>query len=472
MSNQINNNYSAQKQGSNRLLIIVLGLSVLMAAITVDMVTPVLGMIGLELGGSEAQVSWVVGGVALVLAIAIPFYGRMSDFLDVRKLFTIGILILTIGSLICALAPNLSVLVFGRMIQGAGMAAIPVLSVVVITKVYPPGQRGSVLGIIAGCIGIGTAGGPIFGGIVGQWLGWHSLFWITFSLGLVIAIGAQISMQKIEPTEIGESKTFDILGGILLGLTVGLFLLGITLAETSGFGSKQTIISLLISLSALFALIIRIATAKQPFIPPVLMKNLLYVSSVLIVFFSMFAYFSVLVFVPLLVVEVNGLTPGEAGMTLLPGGVAVAILSPIVGRLSDRIKPKRLLITGLIVMGISSLFMSLFAGSSPIFFSIGVLGIGVAFAFINSPANNVAVSALSNEQVGVGMGLFLGALYLGAGTGAAIIGALLSARHEVGNALNPLYSLDAPHYSDVFLAVTFFIAIALIITLSLRNEKL
>lgn len=253
---------------------------------------------------------------------------------------------------------------------------------------------------------------------------------------------------------------------------VGLYLLGITLAETSGFGSYQTIISLLISLSALFALIIRIVTARQPFIPPVLLKNRLYVSSVLIVFFSMFAYFSVLVFVPLLVVEVNGLSPGEAGMTLLPGGVAVAILSPIVGRLSDRIKPKRLLITGLIVMGISSLFMSLFAGSSPIFFSIGVLGIGVAFAFINSPATNVAVSALSNEQVGVGMGLFQGALYLGAGTGAAIIGALLSARHEVGNALNPLYSLDAPHYSDVFLAVTFIIAIALIITLSLRNEKL
>lgn len=461
----------SQNHGSNKLLIAVLALSVLMAAITVDMVTPVLGMIGTDLGGSEAQVSWVVSGVALVLAIAILFYGRMSDFLEVKKLFTIGILILTMGSLICALAPNLFTLVFGRMVQGAGMASIPVLSVVVISKIYPPGQRGGILGIIAGSIGIGTAGGPIFGGIIGQWLGWHSLFWIAFCLGLIIAIGAQISMQKMVPADIEEPKTFDSVGGILLGLTVGLLLLGITLAGTYGFGSYSAIASLTISLCALIALIIRTTTAKQPFIPPILLKNHLYVSSVLIGFFSMFVYFSVLVFVPLLLVEVNGLTPGEAGMTLLPGGAAVAILSPIVGKLSDRVKPKILLIAGLTVMGISTLFMSLFAGFSPILFSIGVLGIGVAYALINSPANNIAVDTLSKEQVGVGMGLFQGALYLGAGTGAALIGALLSARREVRNALNPLYVLDAPHYSDIFLAVTFTTVIALILTFSLRNRE-
>ncbi|MFB7303744.1 MFS transporter [Heyndrickxia sporothermodurans] len=468
MSNQINGNYN---HDSNKLLIIVLALSVLMAAITVDMVTPVLDMIGTDLGGSEAQVSWVVSGIALVLAIAIPFYGRLSDFWEVKKLFTIGILILSIGSLICALAPSLSILVFGRMVQGAGMASIPVLSVVVISKIYPPGQRGGILGIIAGCIGIGTAGGPIFGGIIGQWLGWNSLFWIVFSLGLLIAIGAQISMQKVIPTDSEEPKIFDILGGILLGLTVGLLLLGITLADTYGFGSYPSIVSLTISLSAFIALIIRTATAKQPFIPPILLKNRLYLSSVLIAFFSMFAYFSILVFVPLLVVEVNEMTPGGAGMILLSGGAAVAILSPVVGKLSDRVNPKILLIAGLIVMGISTLFMSLFAGYQPIFISIGVLGIGVSFALINSPVNNIAVTALSKEQVGVGMGLFQGALYLGAGAGAALIGALLSVRREFMSALNPFYVLNAPHYSDIFLAVTCIAVIALIITFSLRNQK-
>ncbi|MFP9045316.1 MFS transporter, partial [Enterococcus faecalis] len=81
---------------------------------------------------------------------------------------------------------------------------------------------------------------------------------------------------------------------------------------------------------------------------------------------------------------------GQAGLILLSGGVAVAILSPIVGRLSDKVHPKILLLVGLIIMGLSSLYMSFVAGASPVLLSIGSLGIGIAFAFINSPVNNVA----------------------------------------------------------------------------------
>ncbi|MGD1419370.1 MFS transporter, partial [Enterococcus faecium] len=139
-----------------------------------------------------------------------------------------------IGSLICIFAPNLIILVLGRMFQGAGMAAIPVLSIVIISKIYPPGQRGRILGIIAGCIGVGTAGGPIFGGVVGQLLGWQSLFWVTFVLGLIIVLGVQISMPNIESPDNNSHQNFDVLGGLLLGLTVGGFLLGITLSEMYG----------------------------------------------------------------------------------------------------------------------------------------------------------------------------------------------------------------------------------------------
>ncbi|NGP45231.1 MFS transporter [Bacillaceae bacterium SIJ1] len=454
----------------HKLLIFVLAASVLLSGVSVDMVTPVLSMIGGDVGGSESQISWVVSGVALVLAIAIPFYGRISDFVEARKLFTIGVLILTIGSLICALAPNLAVLVSGRMIMGAGMASISVVSIVVISRVYPPGQRGAVLGIIAGSIGIGTALGPIFGGIVGQWLGWQSLFWVTFTIGILLVIGAQISMQKIEPLD-AEDRSFDMIGGVSLGLAIGLFLYSVTLAETSGFFSVSTITSLSVSLLAFIVLTIRIAKAQRPFIPPVLLKNGMYVRAVFIIFLAMFAYFPILVFIPLLVVEVHHLAPAEAGLLLLPGGATVAILSPIVGHWSDRIKPKYLLSAGLITMVVSTLFMSLFAGASPLWMAVGVFGAGLAYALINSPANNFAVSTLTKEQVGVGMGLFQSALFLGTGVGSALIGAFLSARREAESALNPLYSFEASHYSDLFLAIACVAVVALFITLSLPKHQ-
>lgn len=469
-SKEMNQN---ETKRSTKLLMMVLSLSVLVAAITVDLVNPVLPMISKDLEASKAQVSWVVSGIALVLAIGVPIYGRISDFFELRRLYILAIIILASGSLLCAIAPNLPLLVLGRMVQGAGMSAIPVLSVIAISKVFPQGKRGGALGIIAGSIGIGTAAGPIFGGVVGQYLGWNALFWFTFLLTLMIVIGAFYVLPTITPTETaGSKRNFDLIGGLLLGLTVGLLLFGITQGEAVGFSSFSSLTSLICSLVALFGFIWRILTTEHPFIPPDLFKNKNYVNTVFIAFFSMFAYFAVLVFVPLLVVEVNGLTSGQAGMILLPGGAAVAILSPFVGRLSDRFGDKRLIITGMATMGLSTLFLSTFAsGASPIWVSIGVLGVGIAFAFTNSPTNNASVSALKEDQVGVGMGIFQGALYLGAGIGAGIIGALLSARQEADQSINPLYKLEAISYSDAFLTATAAILIALIAGFRLRNDR-
>lgn len=462
----------SEKRGSTRLLMMVLSLSVLVGSITADSVNPVLPLISKALEASKSQVSWIVSGIALVLAIGVPIYGRISDFFELRKLYIFAIMILASGSLLCAIAPNLPLLVLGRMVQGAGMSAIPVLSVIAISKVFPQGKRGGAFGIIAGSIGVGTAAGPIFGGVVGQYLGWNALFWFTFLLAIMIVIGAYYALPTIKPAEsVGSNKNFDFIGGLFLGLTVGLLLFGITQGETSGFSSFSSLTSLIGSVVALVGFIWRIVTAENPFVPPVLFNNKDYVNTVIIAFFSMFAYYAVLVFVPLLVIEVNGLSSGQAGMILLPGSVAVAILSPFVGRLSDRFGDKRLIITGMTLMGLSTLFLSTYAsGASPLLVSVGVLGVGIAFAFTNSPANNAAVSALDADKVGVGMGIFQGALYLGAGTGAGMIGALLSARRDATEPINPLYKLDAISYSDAFLAATGAILIALIAGLGLKKR--
>ncbi len=453
------------------LLLIVFMLAVLVAAITVDMVNPVLSLIGEDLDASAAQVSWVVSGVSLVLAIGVPLYGRISDYFELRKLFTFAILIFAVGSIICALASNLPLLVFGRMVQGAGSAAIPVLSIVAISQVFPEGKRGGALGLIAGCIGIGTAAGPIFGGVVGQFFGWHALFWVTFLLAVIIVIGALLMIPDIPPTmDPPSNRQFDLLGGVLLGLTVGLFLFGITQGEAAGIVSFSSLGSLIGSLFALIGFIWRTTTAEHPFVPPALFSNKPYVSSVLVGLFTMFAYFSVLVFVPLMVVEVNGLSPGLAAMTLLPGGLAVAIFSPLAGRISDRLGAKPPIIGGLTLMGVSTLFLSTFAsGASPFLVAAGVLGVCIGQAFTNSPANNAAASALKNQQVGIGLGIFQGSLFLGAGTGAGMMGVFLSARKEAMDPINPLYVLAAFPYSDVFLAVTVVVICALVCSFWLRR---
>jgi len=465
MKSANNSNRRLRAQASTPWLLTLLSLSSLLAAITVDMVNPVLAWIGDSFHSSKTEASWVVSGIAIVLAIGVPLYGRLSDLVNLRKLFAFAASVLALGSLLCALAPNLPLLVFGRMVQGAGMSAIPVLSVIAISNELAEGRRIAALGIVAGSIGVGTAFGPVMGGVIGQAWGWPALFWITFVLSLLIAAGSLAALpdRKPNPEHPHGRRSFDWIGGALLGLTVGLSLFGVTQAETAGLGAFSSVGCLTGALVAALLFIWRIRTAAQPFVPPILFRNRTYVRAVVIAFFAMFAYFALIVYVPVMLVEVNGLAPGEAGLALLPGGAAVALLAPWVGRVSDRTGTAPLILTGLIVMGLSALWLFAFGtGASPMRVAFGVTGAGIAFSFINSPLSHAAVGALRQEQVGAGMGIFQGALYLGAGSGAGIVGALLHALQHAADSLNPLYHGDAAAYADAFLATACSVLIALI----------
>ena len=221
-------------RASDRLFLPIVASAVSVAVMTASMVNVLMPAMGEEFGASEAQVGWVVTGFMLIMAIGVPLYGRISDFFSLRRLFSLALLVFAAGGLICAFAPSLPVLVFRRIVQAAGDAAIPALATVAVAKVLPPGSRGCALGIIASSVGIGAAAGPIMGGMVGQLFGWRLLFYGSLFLMLLLIPGA----LRVLPDggSIGERR-FDLAGGILLGLAAGLFLFGITQGQVEGFAS-------------------------------------------------------------------------------------------------------------------------------------------------------------------------------------------------------------------------------------------
>jgi DHA2 family metal-tetracycline-proton antiporter-like MFS transporter/DHA2 family florfenicol/chloramphenicol resistance protein-like MFS transporter len=190
-------------------------------------------------------------------------------------------------------------------------------------------------------------------------------------------------------------------------------------------------------------------------------------------FFSMLANVSSLVFVPLLISTVNELSSGAVALALTPGAVALAILAPFAGRLSDRIGFRVPVFAGLSAMLLSVLFLSTFgAGASPIVVAAGMLGLGTGFAFVNSPATNAAAATLGRKEAGVGLGIYQALFFLGGGTGPAVIGAFLAARREAAaEALNPLYTLNAASFSDAFLVVGVALLLAFVASLKLRRDN-
>ena len=451
----------AGKKTSTRLLLAVLTSAVFVSVLNSSMVNVAIPLIREDFGASEAQVGWVITGFLLVYAIGIPLYGRAADIFSLRRAFALGLLAFALGSLVCIVAPSLPLLVFGRIVQAAGGAAVPALASASVVKVLPPGDRGTALGLIVSSVGVGAAVGPVVGGTLVQLAGWHSLFYGVLFLLLILLPAVLYALPDIEPTgELG----FDVLGGVLFGITQG---------QVAGFGSPSSWGSFAGAALAAAGFAWRITSAENPFVSPGLFKNRRYVAAVIVGYFSMLVNVSCLVSIPLLVSQVNGLPPQATGLVLAPGAIALAILSPLAGRLSDRIGFKTPVYAGLTIMLLSVLFLSTFAaGASPGVVALGMLGVGTGFALTNSPNVNAAAAALPQEETGVGLGIFNGIFFLGGGTGPAVVGAFLAARREAdAGAIDPLYELGAAPFSDSFLLLSLALLVALAAALWLPDGK-
>ena len=337
-------------------------------------------------------------------------------------------------------------------------------------KALPAGERGAGIGMIGASLGAAASIDPVLGGAVGQFLGWRALFVGTLALALVLIPFAR--PVRLDGASAGE-RAFDLTGGALLGLAPGLFLFGVTRGQDAGFGSLPSWGSFLGAAvsAALFAW--RINGVPHPFVSPALFDNRGYVMAVLIGFLAMLANLSTLVLVPLLLIGENGLSAGAAGLALTPGAAAQALLSPLSGRLSDKVGAKAPITAGLGLMLLSLLFVSTFAaGAGAVMVSVGVLGLTAGMALVHPPLTNAAADSLPKGEVGGGIGIFQGLLFLGGGVGPALAGAFLAAREAAGAvAINPLYALDAAAFSDVFLALGLAPLMALIATAGLHGRS-
>jgi EmrB/QacA subfamily drug resistance transporter len=440
-------------------LLAVLVPAMLATVVASDMVNLMLPSIGAEFGASEAELAWVVTGFLLVFSVGIPFYGRISDRVSLRNLFGFALLTFAGGSLVCALAGALPVLVLGRIVMGVGAAAIPVLSIIAVTRFLPPQRRGTGIGAVSAATGVGTAAGPALGGGIGQLLGWPALFWLVFALALLLLPAAWRVLPGESPTGTGR---FDVLGGALLGAAAGPALYGITQAQVAGFTAPSSWASLTVAAVAVALLGWRTARVEQPFVPPAVFANRVYRTAVVVAALTMAVNLGALVFVPLLVVDVNGLAPGAGALVMIPAGLAVAALSPLIGRLADRIGTRPLVLIGLGTVTLFALFLSTSTGgTSTVPAGIGILGLAVGVILVLTPIISAAAGALPPEQVGIGLGILQGAQFLGAGAGPALLGVLVSARLQSG-------STAGAAYSGAFLAMAAVAAVALAVAFRMR----
>jgi DHA2 family metal-tetracycline-proton antiporter-like MFS transporter len=464
-----------KQSGETRLLLIVVVTAILVSVLNQTFVNVVVPDIQNDYGVSQGQVGWVITAYLLVFAVGIPLYGRISDLYSLRRTFAAGLAILALGSLFCALAPTLPLLVAGRIVQGIGASAIPALGFAAVAKSLPPGERGTALGLLSASVGAGAAVGPVMGGLVAGLVGWHWLFVLTvvLSAGLIPGtLRALPGASKAERVGFMEVlRRFDVPGGLSLALGAGFALLGVTEGQVSGFGSPASWGSFVLFVLLAVFFVWRTRTAIVPFVSPGLFRNRAFLSTAAVGFFMMFANLGSLILSPLLLSEENGLPAAGIGLVLAPGALTVAVLSPLTGKLSDRIGPRALVRIGLTIMLVSTFAISAFAAGAPaVWVSAGLWGLGLGFAAVNSPNANAATATLSPEESGVGLGIYQMIFFLGGGFGPAVAATFLSFRNVPGtDPLNPLYVLDAAAFSDAFLLVSAATIVAFVASFGLKK---
>ena len=351
--------------------------------------------IGLEFGADAILLSWIPTAYLLAAAVfAVPF-GRIADIHGMKKIFIYGIIIFTVATFLSGAAPSIISLIVFRVLQGIGSAMIFVTGLAIITSVYPPKERGKAIGINVASVYIGLSMGPVLGGILTQYLGWRSIFYVIIPLGLLV-IALTALKVKGEWAECKGEK-FDTSGSIIYGIALIMLMYGFSMLP-----GETGIILLILGIIGILAFVLFELRVKNPVFEVRLFKNITFGFSSLAALINYSSTFAVVFLLSLYLQYIKGLDPQFAGIVLVAQPVVMAITSPIAGRLSDRFSPGLIASIGMAITAIS-LFCFIFLDNNSSFkFIIAVLLVlGFGLGLFSSPNTNAIMGSVKKRFYGV-----------------------------------------------------------------------
>lgn len=351
-------------------------------------------------GLNAISLSWVVTSFLLASAIFLLPVGRWGDLTGIRKLFKLGVVIFTISSVFCGFATSSFWLILFRFIQGIGAALTSTTGPAILVSAFLPQFRGRVLGISVSAVYLGLAFGPFAGGIITQYMGWRSLFFLSSALGVFTTIVTFVFLGKDDsPTELG--KKIDLRGSLF-------YMLGLV-ALVYGSSKIPSLLGWILMGGGILGLAIFWALESRSAMPVIdtklFTRNRLFAFSNLAALINYSATFAIVFLLSLYLQKVQGLSPRNAGAILVAQPAVMAIFSPIAGRLSDRVQPRFLTTAGMSMCTVGLAAFSTLTASTPIWVIIIMLvWVGLGFALFSSPNMNTIMSSVGKTQYGLASG--------------------------------------------------------------------
>ncbi len=375
-----------------------------------------------------STVAWTVTGYTLALATVIPMTGWAADRFGTKRLYLAAIGLFTLGSVLCATATSIQMLIGFRVLQGLGGGMLMPLGMVIMTRAAGPHRMGRLMAIL----GVPMLLGPILGPILGGWLiehaSWHWIFLINVPLGIIGVVYALVVLEKDNPK---PSESFDFLGMALMSPGLALFLYGVSSipgAANGQYAYTRVWVTMAVGAALVVAFVFHSFRPEHPLLDLRLFKNRNLTVSTITMFLFVAAFFGGLLLVPTYFQQVRGESALVAGLLVAPQGIGAMLTMPIAGNLSDRVPIGRIVPFGLVVIIIGFFGLTQVTATTPyplLIAELFVLGLGMGGTMM--PLFTSALKTLRAHEVARGSTLLNINQQIGSSVGVAVISVILTA---------------------------------------------
>jgi EmrB/QacA subfamily drug resistance transporter len=403
-----------------------------------------------SIGGAIGTLEWAVNGYGLTFAAGIITAASLGERLGRRRVYVTGLVVFTLASAACAVAPSTSLLIAARAVQGLGAAAVTPLALTILAAAFPVERRGAVVGIFGGISGLAVAGGPLVGGAVTQGLDWHWIFWINVPFGVAAAVGsllflpagrAAVSRASGSASGSGQAR-LDVPGAVLSAGGGALLAWGLVRVGGSGWSDALGLGGVVGGLAVLVGFVAWERRSASPMMPLRLFRVRAFAAANVTGFMSFGAIMSAAFLTAQYFQLGLGYSPLTAGLRLLPWTATPMIVAPLAGALADRIGTRPLLTVGLAMQAGGIAWIALLASAGAV--SAGnagygryvvpfiIAGIGISMAIPTVPT--AALSAVSPADVGRASGVNNTMQRFGGAFGIALVSAVFAGNGHLGTA--------------------------------------
>ncbi|WP_234124193.1 MFS transporter [Clostridium hydrogenum] len=351
------------------------------------------------------SVQWVTSIYLLIMSALLPILGTLADNFGRRKIYNMGFFVISIFTLLCGFSTSFYMLIIMRVLQAVGGAMVMANGLAIVTENYPSSERGKNIGVLATVMAIGSIAGPPLGGIIIGLLGWRSVFYLTFVVSIIGFIASYHTIPA-DNKEKNKDFKFDYLGSSLLIITIVSFIYGFSNINKMGISNPIIYSSLLVFLIAFIIFIFWEKKVSHPVVHLSLFSDWVFTSSIIASLISFLTMYSPTVLMPFYYQKVLGISTQQSGLYMMAFPIAMAIISPFSGALSDKIGAVVLTSTGLMINGIALILLANISINTPIYLVLFYMFLmGLSLGLFQSPNNSCIMGSVPKNKLGAANGI-------------------------------------------------------------------